>query len=109
MCIIDIEYDWEIEGACVAEFLARVHFTYTPGSDAYFDKAFGNYLPGDDPEIEVENVELIEQGWNIKRPKVVPCPDFLADLIAAYVVEKHAPAMIDTAMEDAYYRQNGDE
>jgi hypothetical protein len=105
--IIDITYSWEINGACVAELEARVYYDYSPGTSDYFDRAYGNWLPGDPPEIEVENVELIELGFNIKKPRLVPCPDFLADLIADYAVTKCGDAMVENANEAAYDRQNG--
>jgi len=105
--IIDITYSWEINGACVAELEARVYYDYSPGTSDYFCKSFGNWLPGDPPEIEVENVELIELGFNVKQPRLVPCPDFLADLIAEYAVQKCGDAMVENANEAAYERQHG--
>ena len=34
------------------EHTYRVTANYTPGSEAYFDRSFGNWLPGDPPTLE---------------------------------------------------------
>jgi hypothetical protein len=103
MPIIEITYEWKIDGACVAEVEASVTYDYTFGSADYFDRAYGNWQPGDAPEIEIEKVELIELG--AKKPRLVPCPDFLADLIADHALVKCAHQMAENAREDAYDRQ----
>ena len=36
------------------ELNVKVDVTYHKGSDAYFSKSFGNYLPGDPPEMDID-------------------------------------------------------
>jgi hypothetical protein len=103
MPCIEITYEWTIDGACVAEVEARVTYDYSPGSNPYYDRTYGNWMPGDPPEIEIENVELIELG--AKKPRLAPCPDFLADLIADYALTNCSRQMVENGDEDAYDRQ----
>ena len=103
MPIIEITAEWQIDGACVAEVEARITYSYSAGCSDYFCKSFGNWLPGDPPEIEIEGVQLIELG--AKKPRLVPCPDALADQIAEYAMVNCMRQMIDNAEEDAWSRQ----
>jgi hypothetical protein len=105
MPCIEITYEWTIDGACVAEVEARVTYDYSPGSKDYFCQSFGNWLPGDPPEVEIEKVELIEIGS--KKPRLVPCHDFLADLISDYAMTNCMSQMAENGLEDAYDRQHG--
>lgn len=106
MTCIEITFPWLVNGLCVAELEARVTFDFTPGTKDYFCKSFGNWLPGDDPLVEIERIELIEIG--VPEPSLVPCPEFLVEDIAKYAEEHHMAAMIENGMEDAYDRQQGD-
>lgn len=36
-----------------------VRGSYYPGTSDYFDKSFGNWLPGDPPEVQVERVSRV--------------------------------------------------
>jgi hypothetical protein len=105
MPCVEITFPWEINGACVAELEVRVTYDFTPGSDDYFCKSFGNWLPGDDPEVEIEDVELIGS----PKGMTVPCPDFLLRQVEDYALEHYMPQMIENGMEYLYERQHGDE
>ena len=106
MPCIDIDFPWMVRGICVAELTARVHFTFTPGTKDYFCKSFGNWLPGDDPEVEIERIDLHECGG--PEASLVPCPEFMLDYIENYALEKFMGHMIENGLQDAYDRQHGE-
>jgi hypothetical protein len=102
MPCIEITFPWEINGACVAELEARVTYDYSPGTKDYFCASFGNWLPGDPEEVELEKVELIEVG--MKRPRLIPCPDWLEDLISDYAMTNCMEVMAENGREYLYER-----
>jgi hypothetical protein len=106
MLIIEIDFPWMMDGHHIADLEARISYDYSPGSKDYFCQSFGNWLPGDPPEIEVEDVELI--GIDANRKTVyVPCPEYLWKAISDYAVLNHATTMADNYREAAYERQWG--
>ncbi len=44
-------------GEELREIECDVEYSYTPGSGSYFCPSFGNWLPGDPPEIEVKLIK----------------------------------------------------
>ena len=50
------------------ETTIEVVANYSTGSDDYFDKGFGNYLPGDPPDWELLSAKD-EQGNDVKLTK----------------------------------------
>lgn len=102
MAVYDFTFPWMHNGILAAEIEVRVGFDYSPSTPAYFDRSFGNYLPGDDAELEVTDVWILGEGRN---PQKVEAPEWLADLVAAYAVEHKQAEMIDNACEDAWERQ----
>jgi len=47
----------------------RIHYDVTTSTTPYFSPSFGNWLPGDDAEIEVTCVELeLEPGQWVEVP-----------------------------------------
>ena len=105
MLLHDFTYPWMVNGVLVAELEVRVAYSFTPGSRAYFDNAYGNYLPGDDAEIEVECAWLLEVGAGHRNPKAVPVPSDLEASILDYAAIHCQGGMTDNALEDAYDRQ----
>lgn len=101
MPTIDITYPWTINGAHVADIDARVEFTFEPGSPDYFDKAFGNYLPGDPPSIEIESIKLLGYANGNRKIEVeVDGPDALTDEIHRYVMDRHQDAMVQEGADE---------
>lgn len=103
MARYDFTYEWKPEGVCVAEFEVAVEFDYSPATPAYFDKSYGNWLPGDDAEIEITEVFLLELAN--KKPRKVVAPDWLADLVTEYAYTSLSSELADQAAEDAAWRR----
>ena len=43
----------------------EVEATYSPPTQDYFSKSFGNWLPGDPEDIEIVSVTAIDQGADV--------------------------------------------
>ena len=50
---------------CDVEYPCTVQFTASKGSRDYFDRSFGNWLPGDPAEVEIESVTVDDTGDDI--------------------------------------------
>jgi hypothetical protein len=48
-----------------AEREVEVRARYHGATDDYFDRSFGNYLPGDPEEVEVLSVRAVDEGANV--------------------------------------------
>ncbi len=105
MLLHDFTFPWMVNGVLVAELEARVAYIYSPATRAYFDNAYGNYLPGDDAEIEVECAWLLEIGAGNRNPKQVPAPSEMEAAILEYARVHCQGGMTDNAQEDAWERQ----
>lgn len=105
MAIYDFTFPWEIDGICVAEFDVRVEFDYSPPSPAYYDRSYGNWFPGDDADLEITDVWLLEIGTRGKPPRMVEASGLMAEQIIDYAHRNFSAAMIDNANEDAWARQ----
>lgn len=105
MLLHDFTYPWMVNGVLVAELEVRVAYSYSPATRAYFDRGYGNWLPGDDAEIEVECAWLLEVGSGNRNPKQVPVPDNMEADILEYAHVHCQEGMTSNAIEDAYDRQ----
>ena len=75
-----------------------VKASYTAGSSDYFDRSWGNWLPGDPDEIEV--LSVIEDS-----PARTPRPDLLdAASTDAVLLDRLAEAAQVDAVEEMYER-----
>lgn len=54
------------------EIEAEVSADYLPGSGDYFDRTFGNYLPGDTPEIKNLKVTISKSNRTIDITDALP-------------------------------------
>lgn len=56
---------------------------YYPGSDAYFDKGFGNWLPGDPEDVEAMDARAVDEGANVAEVEANTDAIFEAVCVAA--------------------------
>ncbi len=104
MLLYDFTFPWMVNGVLVAELEVRIAYGYTPPTRAYFDNAYGNYLPGDDAEIDVECAWLLEIGTS-RNQKCVPVPYDLEAAIIEFAQANCQDGMTDNAQEDAWASQ----
>lgn len=54
------------------EVPAFVDFEYTPGTEDRFDQRFGNWLPGDEPEIKIIRVCVVKNSNALDLKRYLP-------------------------------------
>ena len=60
----------------VEDVSVRLHLTGSPATKEYFDRAYGNWLPGDPPEVEVIRVEVFDGS---KYRRAIPADPYGGD------------------------------
>jgi hypothetical protein len=65
---------------------ADVEYRYTPGTSEYFDRKFGNYLPGEPPTIKLDAVWIGEGKHRIDIKDNLPSEEI--DAILASIHER---------------------
>ena len=45
----------------------EIEARYTPSTSAYFDRSFGNWLPGDDDEVEILDVRAVDEDADVEE------------------------------------------
>jgi hypothetical protein len=65
--------------------------TYWPGSPDHFDKGYGNWVPGDPPEVELKSIRLDPEGTPVDEDSITERDRLAAEdavCVAAYEDEE---------------------
>ena len=88
-----------IDGVVVApeiELEGEADYRYSPGSSAYFDRSFGNWLPGDDPEVEITDIRLFGKAVGAAKD----APMVTVELQAGPLFDRISEYLTDNCVSD---------
>jgi hypothetical protein len=83
----------------------EVRVRYSPATDPYFDRSFGNYLPGDPEDVEVLSARAIDAGANVdevlaREDEIEELARIAADDAAEAAEDARAEAYAERRLED---------
>lgn len=81
----------------------RVTARLSPATEPYFSRSFGNYLPGDDEDVEVVGTKVLDDGCDVAE--VLRDHDGLCEAVRTAAEDKVMALAEDAAEADADFRR----